>query len=98
MLGNQPENLRRVDLAKTHLRAAGSDDCPRIGPPGAVKHRKGPEKGAVEREPEVEAVAKRRQVSATVTVNDAFGIAGRAGRVEQAQRLPFVGDARPVEA
>ena len=98
VLDNELEDLSRVDLAKTQLRAAGSDHRPRIGPPGAMEHRECPKKRAVDRKPEVEAVAKRRQVSAAMTVDNAFWIAGCAGRVEEAERLPFIGDARPVEA
>ena len=97
MLGDQPEDLCRLDLAKAYLRSAGGDNCPGIRPAGTMEHRQCPKVNAVECESEAETVAERRKVGATMTIDDAFWIAGGSGGIEQAKRLPFVGNTRPVE-
>ena len=48
MLRDQPEDLCRLDLAKAYLRSAGGDNCPRIRPPGTVKHRQCPKINTIE--------------------------------------------------
>ncbi len=97
MMGNKPEDCCRLSLAKAYLCPAGGDDGPRIGPAATMEHRQCPEIDAVESESEAEAVAERREVSATMAVDDAFRIAGSAGGVEQAKRLPLVRNSWPGE-
>ena len=84
MLCDQPEDLCWLDLAKTYLRSASGDNCPRIRPPGTVKHRQCPKVNTVEGESKAEAVTKRREIGAAVAVDDAFRIARGARGVEQA--------------
>ena len=48
MLRDQSEDLCRLDLAKTYLRSASGDNCPRIRLPGTVKHRQCPKVNTVE--------------------------------------------------
>src|SRR5258708_30736718 len=84
-------------LAKAYLRPAGGDDGPWIGPAGTMEHRQRPEIDAVESESEAETVAKRREVGATMAIDDAFRIAGSAGSIEQAKRLPLVPNSWPGE-
>ena len=97
MFGDQPKYLCRLDLAKTYLRSAGGDNCPRIGPAGTVEHRQCPKVNAVKCESEAEAVAECRKIGATMTIDDAFWVAGGSGGIEQAKRLPFIGNTRPVK-
>src|SRR5260370_39352793 len=97
MIGNQPEDRCRLYLAKADLRPAGGDDGPWIGPTGAMEHRQCPEIDAVESESEAEAVAERREVGATMAVDDAFRITGGSGGIEQAKRLPLIRDSWPMK-
>ena len=97
MIGDQPEDYCRLYLAKAYLRPAGGDDGPWIGPTATMEHRQCPEIDAVESESEAETVAKRREVGATMAVDDAFRIAGSAGSIEQAKRLPLVRNSWPGE-
>src|SRR5215510_360418 len=62
-----------------------------------MEHRQRPEVDAVEGQSEAEAVAERGKIGATMTVDDAFRVAGRARGIEQAQRLPFVRNSGPVK-
>ena len=84
MLRDQLKYPRGLDLAKAYLRSARGDNRPRIGPPGTVEHRQRPKINAVECEFETEAVAERRKIGATMTVDDALWVAGGPGGVEQA--------------
>src|SRR5690349_3421831 len=84
MLGDQPEDLSGLDLAKTYLRSASGDNGPGIGPAGAVKHRQCPKVDAVKGKPEAEAVPECRQVGATMTIDDAPPVTGGSARTEQA--------------
>ena len=95
MFGDQPKDLCGLDLAKTYLRSASGDNCPRIGPAGTVEHRQCPKVNAVKCESEAEAVAERRKIGATMTIDDAFWIAGGTRGVEQAYRLPLMRNTRP---
>src|ERR1700730_13793086 len=97
MIGNQPEDRSRLYFAKANLRPTGGDHGPRIGPAGTMEHRQRPEIDAVESESAAAAVAKRREVGATMAVDDTLRITRGAGGVEQAKRLPFVGDSWPRE-
>jgi len=97
MMGNQPEDCCRLYLAKAYLCPAGGDDGPRIGPTRTMEHRQRPKIDAVETKSEAKAVTKRREVGASVAVDDAFRISRGAGGVEQAKRLRFVRDSWPSE-
>src|SRR5260370_42148836 len=96
MFRDQSEDLCGFDLAKTDLRSASGNNCPRIRPAGTVEHRQRPKVDAVECQSETEAVAERRKIGAAMAIDDAFGVAGGPRGVEQAWRLPFIGNARPV--
>ena len=97
MLRDQPEDQRRIDLAQTDLGPSNGDHRPRIRPAAAMKHRQRPEIDAVVTQSEHQRVAQRLQIGAAVAVDRALRISRRAGRVEQADRLPFVVRLPPFE-
>ena len=91
------EDQRRIDAPQADVRTAHGRHRPRVGPAAAMEHRQRPQVHAVGTEPERERVAERVEVCAAVVVDDAFRIAGRAGRVEQRERVPFIARTRPGE-
>ena len=90
VLGDRAEDRRRLDAAQAHVRAAGGGDGPRVRPAVAVEHRQRPQIHRRRRQRECECVAQRVEVRAAVVIDDALGIARRARRVEQRQRVPLV--------
>jgi hypothetical protein len=62
-----------------------------------MEHRQRPKIDAVETKSKAEAVTKRREIGASVAVDDAFRISRGAGGIEQAKRLPLVRDSWPRE-
>ena len=97
LVADRREDQRRIDAAQAHVRGAGGGDRPRVRPAAAVEHRQRPQVDAVGREPERERVAERVEIRAAMVIDDALGIAGRARRVEQRERVPLVARARPRE-
>ena len=65
-----------------------------IGPARAVEHRQRPQVAAVVVELEGQRVGERAEIGAAMAVDRALGIAGGAGRVEQADAVPLVLAAR----
>src|ERR1700746_3613637 len=98
MLRDQAEDHRWLDLAQADLGAANRNDRPRICPAAAMEHWQRPQINAVEPKTNAQAVPKCRKVSPSVTIYDAFWVACRAGGVQQAKRLPLIGNAVPAKA
>src|SRR6516165_10457491 len=63
-----------------------------------MEHWQCPQIHAVEPTTNAQAVPESRKVSPSVAIYDAFWVARRARGVQQAKRLPLVGDAVPVKA
>src|SRR6516165_12766752 len=63
-----------------------------------MEHWQCPQIDAVEPKTNAQAVPESRKVSPSVAIYDAFWVARRAGGVQQAKRLPLVGNAIPVKA
>ncbi len=63
---------------------------PAIGPAIAVEQRQRPEIDAFRRQREGERRAKRVQIGAAMMVDDTFRVAGRAARIVDRDRVPFV--------
>ena len=95
MLSDRRENPCGLDAPQADVRAARRRNRPRIRPAVAVEHRQRPQINAVGVEPERKRIAERVQICAAVVVDNAFRIAGGAGRVEERERIPFVQRARP---
>ena len=66
-------------------------DCPCEAPAVGVEHRKRPQVDRVARKRPAGQLQQAHEVSSAVTRHHAFGIAGRARRVVQRDRFPFVG-------
>src|SRR5215468_4776816 len=58
-----------------------------------MEHRQSPQIYAVESEADVQGITKRRQIGAAMAVDHTLRIAGGAGCVQQAERLPLVDNA-----
>ncbi len=76
---------------------ATTDMRPREAPAVAVEHRQRPQIDRVLGHGAGQHVALGHQVGAAVVVDDALGIAGRAGGVVERDRVPFVVGHRPGE-
>ena len=63
---------------------------PSVSPAVAMEHRQGPQIDRAAVEPERDRIADRIQKSAAMVIDDALGIAGRAGGVVERDRLPFI--------
>ena len=90
MLGNQIEDALGLDPAQADVGAAGGGDRPGVGPARAVEHRQRPQVAALVVELEGQRVGERAEVGAAMAVDGALGVAGGAGGVEQADRVPLV--------
>ena len=90
MLGNRGEDRRRLHAAQTDMRAAGQRHRPGVGPAVAMEHRQRPQIDAARRQAERERIAAGIQIGAAVVQHDALRVAGRARRVVQRDRLPFI--------
>mgnify|MGYP003694414121 CR=1 FL=1 len=88
---------RRVDLAQADMGGGGRRHAPGEGPAVAVEHRQRPEIDRMAVEAEGDDVADGVQVGAAMVIDDALGIAGRAGGVVEADGLPLVGGRTPAE-
>ena len=88
--GDGIEDRRRPHLAQAHMGAGDHRDRPRKAPAVAVEHRQRPQIDGVLAHVAGEDVADREQVGAAVMIDDALGIAGGAGRVVEADRVPLV--------
>ena len=87
---NGVEDASGLHPAQAHVRAPGGRDTASECPARAVEHRQRPQVAALVVELEGERVAERGQVGAAVAVDHALWVAGRAGRIEQADAVPLV--------
>ncbi|MNG93656.1 hypothetical protein D3C79_526310 [compost metagenome] len=90
VLADQGQDLLRVDPAQEHMGAGQRGDGPRVAPAVAVEHRQGPQVHRAMAHAPDHLVAQGVQVSATVVVDHALGVAGGAGGVVERDRLPLV--------
>ena len=88
--GDGVEDRRRPHLAQAHMGAGDDRDRPRKAPAVAVEHRQRPQIDGMLAHVAGEHVADREQISAAVVIDDALRIAGGAGGVVEADRVPFV--------
>jgi hypothetical protein len=70
---------------------------PREAPAVAVEHRQRPEIDGMPAHAAGEHIGDREQIGAAVVVDDALGVAGGAGGVVEADRIPLVGRHLPGE-
>ncbi|GCC47293.1 hypothetical protein chiPu_0031783, partial [Chiloscyllium punctatum] len=91
VLRNQLEDFCGIDLAQTDIDAGGRRDRPGEAPAVAMKHRQRPEIDRMLAEIAGEDVADGIEIGAAVMGHHALRIAGRARRIAQRDRIPFVG-------
>ena len=92
---NRIENRLCFDAAQADVRACVRGHRPRKAPAVAMEHRQRPQINGMARHAPVDDVRERIQVRAAVMVDDALRIAGRARRVVERDRVPFVGRQLP---
>ena len=86
-----------LDSAQANVRPGVRGHRPREAPAVAVEHRQRPQVHRMPRHAPVDDVRQRIQVRAAMVIDDALRIAGRAGRVVERDRIPFVGGRLPCE-
>ncbi len=90
MLGHQPVHGLRPHLPQADMGAGHDGQGPGEAPAVAVEHRQGPEIDRVPAEPARDHVGEGQEGRPPVVVDDALGVAGRPGRVVEADRVPLV--------
>ena len=78
------------------MSAASNRDRPRKAPAIAVEHRQRPQIDGMLGHAAGQHIALAQEIGAAVMVDDALGIAGGPGRVEQTDRLPLIGGSAPL--
>ena len=90
VLLDQLEDLGRLDLAQADIDAGGRRERPGKAPAVAMEHRQRPEIDRMLAEIAGEDIADGVEIGAAMMGDDALGIARRARRVAQRDRVPFV--------
>ncbi len=94
MFVDQLEDAFRLDLPQADMGRGCRRYRPRQSPAGTMEHGQRPQVPRPVVDLEGLHVGQAGNVRAAMAVHDALGIAGRAGRVKQADRIPFVARAR----
>ena len=97
VVGQRVEDRLGRGAAQAHRGAGHQRQRPREAPAVAVEHRQGPEIDRVQADRPLRGVAVGRERRAAMAVDDALGIAGRARRVVERDRVPLVRRIGPGE-
>ena len=90
VLLDEREDQRGVDGPQAHVGAPRRGHSPGVRPAVAVEHRQRPQVARPCADAECEHLSHRVEVCTPVVAHDALGVAGRARRVAEADRLPLV--------
>ena len=87
----------RADPAKADVGSSNSRNGPGEAPTVAMEHRQRPEINGMHGHTARERVRVAHEGRAAMVIDDAFGIAGRARRIVERDRVPLVGRPAPFE-
>ena len=97
VLGDQPEDQRRIHATQADVHARHRRDRPREAPAVGVEHRQRPEEDGARRDVPRQNLADGHHPRAAVVIDDTLRVARGSRRVIERDRLPLVADRRSLE-